>query len=148
MQEKPNLPQCSLKIRSQPNTFLDQEIIKQDVLRIHDMGLFQDITVSKDNGPAGSIILIFQLLEKPSINTVTLEGNDKISDDDIFAEVDIKTYQVVDIPKYPNQSKQKLKSYTSTRGISLQRYRIVLRKRHEASRKQIKTAFCLTTTTA
>ena len=62
-------------------------------------GFFQDITVSKDNGPAGSIILIFQLLEKPSINTVTLEGNDKISDDDIFAEVDIKTYQVVDIQK-------------------------------------------------
>ena len=110
------------------------------------MGLFQDITVSKDNGPAGSIILIFQLLEKPSINTVTL-GNDKISDDDIFAEVDIKTCEVVDIPQIQTNL-NKIKSYTSTRGISLQRYRIALRKRHEASGKQIKTAFCLTTTTA
>ena len=99
------------KIRSQPDTLFEADVVKKDVLRIHEMGLFQDITVLQDVGPKESYILIFELLEKPSINTVTIEGNDKIGDDDINAEIDIKTYQVVDIPKIQNNINKIKKLY-------------------------------------
>ena len=88
-----------VKLNTKPDSFFDAEILRADVLRLYDMGLFQDITVVRHEGPNGSVRLVFKLLEKPSINTVTVEGNDKVSEEDVLAEVDIKTYQVVDIPK-------------------------------------------------
>tara|TARA_B100000683_G_scaffold217591_1_gene213627 strand:+ start:483 stop:3299 length:2817 start_codon:yes stop_codon:yes gene_type:complete len=91
-----------IKLRSKPDTILSTEVLRADVLRLYEMGLFQDISVIRDEGPNGSIVLTFKLVEKPSVNTVTVEGNDKISEEDILAEVDIKTYQVVDVPKVKN----------------------------------------------
>jgi outer membrane protein insertion porin family len=77
----------------------DQSIIREDVKRIYKMGLFSDVVVMVRPGPSESIVLIYKLVEKPAIGDVIYEGNSEVSSDDIKEVVDLKSFQVLDVPR-------------------------------------------------
>jgi len=77
----------------------DQSIIREDVRRIYKMGLFSDVVVKMRPGPSGSVLLSYVLVEKPAIGDVIYEGNSEVSSDDIKEVVDLKSFQVLDVPR-------------------------------------------------
>lgn len=77
----------------------DQRVIQRDVRRIYQMGLFADVVVRSLEGPEGSIILVYELREKPALVNVVIEGNQDVSEDDIREVIDLRPFQVLDIPR-------------------------------------------------
>lgn len=75
----------------------DQRVIQADVRRIYQMGLFADVVVRSLPGPDNSVILIYDLREKPAVVNVIIEGNEDVTEDDIREVIDIKPFQVLDV---------------------------------------------------
>lgn len=88
-----------VQIQSKVDRRPDQGIIQQDVKRIYKMKLFSDIVVSVSKGPQDSVILTYRLIEKKAIGDILYEGDKDVSEDDIKEVVDLKAYQVLDIPR-------------------------------------------------
>jgi outer membrane protein insertion porin family len=99
-------------IRVQPGQRFDQRAIREDVRRLHSMGLFKDIRVAKLNGPNGGIVLVFVVTEKPTIHEVLVEGNDEVSTDDVKGAIDLKPLQIVDSLRLNETVKKVQKLYT------------------------------------
>ncbi len=78
---------------------LDKKAVAEDIRRIFGMGLFSDVVVEEEDGPQKSIVLNYVLTEKPTIHQIRIDGNDAISEDDIKDVIDLKAYQVADIPR-------------------------------------------------
>ncbi len=89
------LVQVQTRIDKKP----DARTIQADIRRIYAMDIFDDVVVRSRPGPKGSIVIVFDLKEKPAIDEVIFEGNKDISKDDISDVVDIKPFQVLDISK-------------------------------------------------
>ncbi len=88
-----------VNVQSRVDRAPDQRVIQADVRRIYQMGLFADVVVRSSPGPEGSIVLVYDLQEKPAVVNVVLEGNEEVSEDDIREVLDIKPFQVLDIPR-------------------------------------------------
>lgn len=86
-------------VQSRVDKAPDARIIASDIKRIFAMGLFADVTAKTIEGPVGSAILTFSLTEKPAIGQVRFEGNTDVNDDDISEVIDLKAFQVLDVPR-------------------------------------------------
>jgi outer membrane protein insertion porin family len=62
---------------------LSQEAVREGIRRLYDMGHFSDILVEAEPQDDGSVRLIIVVEERPKIQSVKLEGNDDLSDEDI-----------------------------------------------------------------
>lgn len=63
---------------------LDDKLINQSLKKLFDTGLFEDVTITKDNGG-----LLVKVVENPIINEVKFEGNKRIEDDALKAEISL-----------------------------------------------------------
>ena len=88
-----------VQIQSRIDRKPDRKTLQGDVRRLWAMDIFQDVQVIARSGANDSIILVFQLTEKPSIDEVLYEGNRDISKDDIAEVVDLKPFQVLDVAR-------------------------------------------------
>ena len=86
------------KITSKPGTEYKPETIRTDIEALYGMGYFDDIVISKDETPAG-FVLTYDFKERPVINEVLFEGNEKISTSDLEEAVKVKKWAILDINK-------------------------------------------------
>jgi outer membrane protein insertion porin family len=77
----------------------DRRQLQQDIRRIFQLDVFDDVVVEAQPGPNDSVRLRFVLTEKPSIDEILLEGNSEINKDDIMEVVDLKMFQVLDVAR-------------------------------------------------
>ena len=86
------------KISSKPGKNYTLDAIHTDIQALYDMGYFDDIEIYKDASPAG-IVLTFDFKERPVINEVLFEGNDKLSTTDLEEVIKVKKWAILDVNK-------------------------------------------------
>lgn len=94
----------------------DRAIVKRDVRRLANLGWFIDVKPLYESSPEGQIV-IFQVVERPTIRYVTYLGNEKISDKKLAKETGLKSGGAVD-PYAVEESRRKIKEYYAGRGYN------------------------------
>ncbi len=79
------------KLRVKAGKPLDPALVSADVKRLFAMGLFDDVRVGYKLQADGSMVLRYQLLERPSIAAIELKGNDALGRESIMKVVNLKT---------------------------------------------------------
>src|SRR5690554_5201913 len=81
-------------IETQPGDLLDEEKLKADLQRIFDLGYFQDTSISFQVYQGG-LKAIFEIVEYPVINDITIEGNNSYSDEELLSLLGVKKGEVL-----------------------------------------------------
>ena len=106
-----------LKIRSKEGDLCSQEIIREDIKNIYQMGYFKDIKVEINDLPQGKE-LVFIVQEKPSIKEIIILGNEKIETSKIEEAMDIKPHSPFDLNSVKEYIK-KIESFYQEKGFYL-----------------------------
>jgi len=101
-------------VESRKGESLDYEKLDKDLRAIYRMGYFRDVTIETEDGAKGKIV-IFNVVEKPSIGRITFTGNKKIKAEDLTKESGIKLYSIYN-PNEVKQSVGKLRDYYRQEG--------------------------------
>jgi outer membrane protein insertion porin family len=101
-------------VESRKGESLDYERLDKDLRAIYGMGYFRDVTIETEDGAKGKIV-IFNVVEKPSIGRITFTGNKKIKAEDLTKESGIKLYSIYN-PNEVKQSVIKLRDYYRQEG--------------------------------
>ncbi len=88
-----------INLLSKVGTKLDLAKVREDIRAMWKMGFFADIRVEAMASPAGGVILIFAVTEKPSVRKVLISGNDELELDKINDVLDLKRDGILDITK-------------------------------------------------
>ncbi len=86
------------KISSKTGKEYSNETVRSDIEALFGMGYFDDIVISKDTSDKG-VILTYDFKERPIINDVAFEGNDKISTSDLEDAIKVKKWAILDTNK-------------------------------------------------
>jgi outer membrane protein insertion porin family len=92
---------------------IDYDQIRKDIIAIYKLGIFADVQADFTDG-----VLTFLVTEKPSIGAISFQGNDKIADDKIKEATEIKTGDVLDVPKI-KKSTEKIRELYLEKGFFL-----------------------------
>jgi outer membrane protein insertion porin family len=76
------------KLKSRIGDPYSPEVVREDIKALYSLGYFEDIVVQADIFEGG-LKLIFVLHEKPSIQSIKIVGNRKLSTDKIRAKIDL-----------------------------------------------------------
>ena len=82
-------------VRTAKGDVLDYQRLDEDLREIYKMGYFTDVKIETEAGPRGKVV-IFNVTEKPSIGKIEFDGNKKLKDDELQAEVGLKRYAILD----------------------------------------------------
>ncbi|MEP7053502.1 MAG: POTRA domain-containing protein, partial [Pseudomonadota bacterium] len=93
------------------------ETLTQDVRELWNSGFFDDIEVDLDRHDEG-VQLRFVVRERPSIATITFEGNDNISKDDLNEGVELKANTILSLPAV-RRTVQKIRDMYAEKGYFL-----------------------------
>ncbi len=120
--EKPAILQ---KVKTSIGSFLNKEVLREDIRSIFQLGFFDSVNASEDDFENG-IKVIFDVKEKPVIASIEYQGLDALDKDDIKDQVQIKEYEVLDLQKL-KATVEKLQSKYEEKGYYLAdiRYEIV-----------------------
>ncbi len=94
------------KIETPVGKPLDKKVVREDIQRIFDMGFFEDVQVTVENGT-----LIYRVAEKVSISAIDFEGNDEIDDSDLTEKIGIKAFEIVNYGKIQKAISEIQKAY-------------------------------------
>ena len=86
------------KITSKPGKPYLEENIRKDIEALYEMGYFDEIEIREDTAASG-VILIFDFKERPVINEIVFEGNEKINTSDLEEVIKVKKWSILDINK-------------------------------------------------
>ncbi|MCC6809029.1 MAG: outer membrane protein assembly factor BamA [Deltaproteobacteria bacterium] len=77
----------------------EQGKVTQDVRAVFGTNLFRDVIIKRRPGEVHKkdVLLVVEVLEKPSIRNVGFVGNDEIGNDDIKGVIDVKAGQILNI---------------------------------------------------
>jgi len=114
-----SVPESSVRaiITSRPGMRFSEERVNADIRALYDLGQFQDIRVYQRRGRHG-LVLVYQVVEKSSIEAIEFEGNKKLDDDDLMEVVTVKPFTPLD-PAQINESIQKMKEEYVAKGYQL-----------------------------
>lgn len=76
---------------------LDNEVMNEGLKNLFATGLFADVKMRADNG-----VLLVDVVENPIINEIAFEGNSKLEDDELLAEISLRPRQVYTKTKVQN----------------------------------------------
>ena len=96
---------------------LNAAILNDEVRRIWDLGYFSDVQVRVEP-EGGGVALIFDVVEKPRIDTVIVNGSDAVSTEDILAAMTSRTGSVLN-DKFLAQDVQKITDLYRKEGFYL-----------------------------
>jgi outer membrane protein insertion porin family len=109
------LKQVKLKVGERAS----REILRRDIQRLFDLKLFENVSVyAEDSDDGEGVVLIFKVVERPTIQRVEFVGNDEIDEDDIKKAIDIKPFSILDMNKV-NTNRQKIVDLYSEKGFFL-----------------------------
>ncbi len=94
----------------------DQSIVQRDVRRLANLGWFIDVKPLYESTPQGRIV-IFQVVERPTIRYVTFLGNKGIKDKKLVKETGLKAGGAVD-PYAVEEGRRKIEEYYQGRGYN------------------------------
>ncbi|EKD42218.1 MAG: hypothetical protein ACD_73C00262G0007 [uncultured bacterium] len=83
------------KISSVEGSLYSDQLINEDIKKLYETGLFQNVTVERLS-IAGGIKLIFKVDEKGTISKISFKGNSKIKEKDLNAAVTIRELSTLD----------------------------------------------------
>ncbi len=83
-----------LNVRSKKGEVLRPEQVAEDIKAIYKMGFFEKVNADVSDSPAGKV-LVFVVVENPTIQEVNITGNKKIKEKDILAAISTRPYSVV-----------------------------------------------------
>ncbi|MFH1489198.1 MAG: outer membrane protein assembly factor BamA [Pseudomonadota bacterium] len=101
-------------VESKKGESLDPEKLDKDLRAVFQMGFFKDVSVRTEDGPKGKIV-IFDVLEKPSISKIAFTGNKKFGDKDLEKEIGIRTFSILNQNEV-RQSINRLKEFYRQKG--------------------------------
>lgn len=88
--------------------------VRKDIQKLYSLGFFDDIAVDVQEFE-GRLIVTFMLKEKPAIDEVIVEGEDKISQEDIYKVLTVKQNTIIN-KKQIHESLEKVKSLYEEKG--------------------------------
>ena len=91
-------------------------VVQNDVRRLANLGWFIDVKPLYETTPQGRIV-IFQVVERPTIRYVTYLGNEEISDKNLTKQTNLKVGGAVD-PYAVEEGRRKIEEYYQGRGFS------------------------------
>lgn len=94
----------------------DQSVVQRDVRRLANLGWFIDVKPLYEATPQGQIV-IFQVVERPTIRYVYFVGNKKVSDKKLTKETGLKAGGAVD-PYAVEEGRRKIEEYYQGRGFN------------------------------
>ena len=105
------------RIGVRPGEMLTASKVRRDLVAIYDSGFFNDVVMSTapDNG---GVQLIVDVVEKPAVIDVRIEGNKKIDEEDIREVVDVDAYGVLNESKL-NQTLSQVRDLYVEKGFYL-----------------------------
>ncbi|MCB0344546.1 MAG: outer membrane protein assembly factor BamA [Bdellovibrionales bacterium] len=87
-----------LQVSSQPGAPLDDSAVQNDVKEIYKTGFFEQVT-AKVRQRGNSSELVFDVVEKPALRGVLLQGNDEVGDDTIKEKLNVSARRFLDKQK-------------------------------------------------
>ncbi|MCA9230233.1 MAG: BamA/TamA family outer membrane protein [Planctomycetales bacterium] len=94
----------------------DTSIVQRDVRQLANLGWFVDVKPLYESTPQGQIV-IFQVVERPTIRYVTYLGNEGISDKKLGKETGLKAGGAVD-PYAVEEGRRKIREHYQGRGYN------------------------------
>ena len=94
----------------------DRSVVQRDVRRLANLGWFVDVKPLYESTPHGRIV-IFQVVERPTIRYVTYLGNEKITDKALGKQTDIKAGGAVD-PYAVEEGRRKIAEFYQGKGYN------------------------------
>ncbi|MBN1848388.1 MAG: outer membrane protein assembly factor BamA [Deltaproteobacteria bacterium] len=88
--------------------------LDKDLRAIYRMGYFEDVRIEIEDDPRGKVV-IFYIIEKPSIAKIFFEGNEDLEDDDLLEQLGVKKYSILNLNEI-KQSINRLKEYYREKG--------------------------------
>jgi outer membrane protein insertion porin family len=99
-------PQSVIRqLRTQAGEPLNLKVLTSDIGRIWRLGYFEDVKVDAQPNDRG-VELVILVVEKPAIASVTFEGRDNLSEDDIKEVVNLKKFQILDVSKVKSNAEK------------------------------------------
>jgi outer membrane protein insertion porin family len=89
-----------------PGDSFDPERIDAGLKKLFATGLFRDVTIGRENGT-----LVISLVENPIINRIAFEGNRRIDDEDLSAELQLRPRVVFTETRVQNDVQRILEIY-------------------------------------
>jgi outer membrane protein insertion porin family len=87
-----------VRIRSKIGQPANPAVVEQDVRSIYAMGFFEDVKVSAED-VEGKPTLTYTVIERPMIESVKLEGNKKVNDEDLQGALKVRPHTLLDVEK-------------------------------------------------
>ncbi|MDR2162117.1 MAG: outer membrane protein assembly factor BamA [Desulfovibrio sp.] len=78
-----------LRINTRKGDIVDSAAIDQEVKRIWDLGYFSDVKVEMEDREDG-LYLIYEVTEKPRLESISVEGNQEMDEEDILSAMSNK----------------------------------------------------------
>ena len=83
-----------LVIKSRSGDVFELAKLREDLTAVYKMGYFKDVRIEADETPQGQDVS-FVVTEKPTIEKVSIQGTDAISEEDIDAAISTKRYSIL-----------------------------------------------------
>lgn len=94
----------------------DEAVVRRDVRKLANLGWFIDVKPLYEATPQGQIV-IFQVVERPTIRYVYYVGNKKVTDKKLAKETGLKAGGAVD-PYAVEEGRRKIEEYYQSRGFN------------------------------
>lgn len=119
------------KIKSSVGKELDNAQVREDILALHKLSLFEEVEVRFEAGT-----LVFQVRERPTISRIVFFGNEEIEADDLKGVLSIKTFDLFD-ENLVRESARKLERHYEEKGFYLARVSHEVRKGKDADSLEV-----------
>ena len=99
-----------VQLRTQPGTRLNLETVDSDIRALYRMGFFENVEadLSQENG---QWVLTYRVTERPLIHEIKLEGNKKLSKEDLDAALKVKPNTIFEPDKVRRGIEEAKKAY-------------------------------------
>ncbi|MCB9681576.1 MAG: outer membrane protein assembly factor BamA [Alphaproteobacteria bacterium] len=87
------------RIGLHPGEELTPDKVRRDLKSVYGTGFFQDVQILLEPRSDGRVRVVFQVVEKPAVVDVRIEGNKKIETEDLNELIDVKSFGVLNEAK-------------------------------------------------
>lgn len=105
------------KITSAVGKNFDREQISKDIQTLFRMNFFVQVEVEKEASSDG-VVLIFNMVEKPTVSEIEFSGNAEIKSEDLETQSGLKAFEVVNFSKI-QAAVQKIEKHYEDKGFYL-----------------------------
>jgi outer membrane protein insertion porin family len=102
------------KIETKPGDIYNPAALRRDLKAIYGMGYFNDVQIDVSDSKGGKKV-IFRVVEKPVIKTVTFSGINELKEEDVKAAANIKEHYILNPPKI-SEAEQAILQLYKTKG--------------------------------